>query len=396
VRLDVKADALGSADPVAALSEVTAEASSSPASGPLTVSIDFGDGTIAATANARHVYGAAGTFTITATVTDGQSRKATDTRQITVKAVSGSWFQAEYVRRTERVEVRRLRVDSQSGASLRGVYQVTGSPDRAFNGTLTPPRSLRISLADGATLDGVLPSRLDDQAVPWTLEAHGDAVDGERLEFRRVAGEPATPPPNAELKISFGPADAWSPYAALTPVQIDATVSRGTGLTYFIDFGDGFIATTPQTAHVINERPYFSALPGRVTVVDAFGRSDTESFSYFVFELGIASPGCNVCGDFWTSDSSATPLGLKIEFTSRTGLNYVGRAQLDFNVPLRRTPALATLSAGPHIRITLPEQGIEYEGSITMSRGNNALMTVVQRGGADNGKTWRLERRSSF
>lgn len=395
MRLEVKADALDSPDAVTALSEVIAEATSPPAAGPLTYAIDFGDGTVTSAASARHVYGAPGTFTITATVTDGQSRQASDSRQLTVRTVSGSWFQAEYVRRSGRVEVRRLLVTEQSGATLRGVYRVTGSPDRAFTAALTPPRNVRISIESGASLDGVLPGRLEDESGTWPLDAHGDSVDGQRLEFRRIPGEPATSPPNAEMKVSFGDESAWAPYAALTPVGIDATVSRGSGLAYFIDFGDGFVAAASRAAHVVDVSASVT-LTAKVTVVDAFGRSDSESFMYHVDELGTNDE--IFFRDYWISSSAEGPgPPLFVEFASRSGLNYVGAARFGFPSasPIGRTPALATLSEGPHIRITLPALGIAYEGGITMAPGNNALMTLVQRGGGEDGRTWRL-RRSSY
>jgi hypothetical protein len=98
-KLDAKADELGSRDAVVALSEVIADASASTGATPLTYSLDFGDGFVTTTATARHVYRSAGTFTITATVTDAQGRKASESRQMTVKTLNGRWFEAEFVRR---------------------------------------------------------------------------------------------------------------------------------------------------------------------------------------------------------------------------------------------------------------------------------------------------------
>ena len=71
--IDVKADAAGSRDAVAALSEVIVDASGSTGTG-LTYAIEFGDGATATTATAKHVYAAPSTYTVTATVTDAQQK----------------------------------------------------------------------------------------------------------------------------------------------------------------------------------------------------------------------------------------------------------------------------------------------------------------------------------
>jgi PKD repeat protein len=392
-RLDVKGDALGSRDPVSMLSEVVADASASTGSGPLTFSIDFGDGTVASTATAKHVYAAAGAFTITATVSDAQGHKATAVQPITVKTVAGSWFEAEYVQRATRVEVRRLTVSEQTGTTIRGVYRVTGAADRPFTGTLTSPRHVRITIADGATLDGVLPGRLDDANETWVLQARGDDVDGERLEFRPIVGDPTGPAPDADFVLSTGGSDAWGAYAALTPVRIDASLSRGTDLAYFIEFGDGFVATGAQAAHVVDP-PVAGPAHGRVTVVDRFGRSDTEPADYVVFELGFHP--VRFLDDYWINSGNGPPF-LAVEFLNRSGLSYGGEVAFHRGAPDEvRTAAVATLSDGPHIRIVLPDAGIELEGSIRMLPGFNAVMTLVQRGGPDAGKTWVLNLTSRF
>jgi len=388
VSLQIKVDGSTSSDVIASLSEVVVDASGSTGTAPLTFRVDFGDGTVSTSAVARHVYTAPGTFTIVAAVRDAQGREALSaTASIVVKAVTGSWFQAGYVARTSRVEVRRLSIDSQAGTTVRGTYLVAGDVDRAFTGTLIPPRDIRLT-AGGVSLEGTLPARLTDATVPWTLLAHGDSADGQRLDFRAITSAPDTPPPDASMKVSFGDdPTAWSPIAAVTPVRIDGASSRGAGLTYFIEFGDGFVATTPQATHVVDTRSS-TVLMARVTVVDRFGRCDQESFEYRAFELAIGEN--TAIRDYWVQDYDGF---LMVEFMSRTGRNYVGRAKLP-SVP--STPAFATLSDGPRVRIVLPELGLEYEGSLTMYPAFGAAMTVVQHGGSLDGKTWRLERQSYY
>jgi hypothetical protein len=161
VTLDVKADAAGSRDAIASLSEVLVDASDSAGTG-LTFAIDFGDGATATTASAKHVYASPSTYTITATVTDSQGRKGNATKQIAVRDVTGSWFQAGFVDRTKRVEVRHLTIDAQTGTSVRGSYDVNGGATRAFTGTLSAPRAIRLTADGGVSLEGTLPGRLND------------------------------------------------------------------------------------------------------------------------------------------------------------------------------------------------------------------------------------------
>lgn len=398
--LDVKSDALGSRDPVAQLSEVIADASASTGSGALTFSIDFGDGTVASTSTARHVYPGAGAFTITATVSDAQGRKATATRAITVKTVSGSWFEAEFVQNAKRVEVRRLTVTGQSGTTIRGVYQVTGAPDRSFSGSMTSPRTVSISIDGGATLQGVLPGRLDDDSETWPLQARGDTVDGETLAFRAVVGTPAAPPPDAELRLSFDTddPDAWASFDAVTPVRLDGSASRGADLSYFLEFGDGGVATSPVAARVIDPPQVNSSFPSdsgpaltaRLTVVDRFGRSDVESQTYHAFGLGEALESWIDTDSIYTTHES-----LVFRFLGRHGSSYTGQATAT-GLTVDGSPATATMSGPRSVHLEVTAWGAVFDGTIKMSPGNNAVMTVVESGRRFNGRVWHLRRNSDF
>src|SRR4249920_3901575 len=81
VRFEIKVDDQSARDAVAPLSDVIIDASGSVGTGSLTFSLDYGDGFVATSSSAHHSYSAAGTYTVTATVTDGQARKASDSRQ---------------------------------------------------------------------------------------------------------------------------------------------------------------------------------------------------------------------------------------------------------------------------------------------------------------------------
>jgi len=383
VHLQMKVDDGTPRDAVASMSDVLVDASTSTGSGALTFSIDFGDGTVAASATAHHAYATAGTFTIAATVTDAQGRKATDSSQVTVKAATGRWFQAEYVKRSGRVEIRQLDIGAQEGLTVRGVYRTTGNADRTFTGTLTPPRKIEIAISGGAGLLGLLPDRLDDQVAPWTLIAQGDTVDGERLDFHAIVGEPADGPPVADLKMRFGNGSKW-PILAATPIYLDGSGSRGTNLISFLEFGDGTVATSSQAARTADVSGYTYFLTARVTVVDRFGRSAFKSSDYFLYDMGVREL------DSWYDGGSYATAKLDVYFKSRSGASYTGSVTQRSGPSALSADMTATVSGdGNDIVIRVPAWGVEYRGTVEISDSAWQLV-LVQHGGADDGKTFRL------
>jgi len=266
---------------------------------------------------------------------------------------------------------------------------VTGDVDRAFTGTLTAPRTVRLT-AGSVSLEGVLPGRLNDEAEPWTLIAHGDSADGRRLDFRAITGAPDGAPPDADLRLFMDGGGLFNAaIPSLTPVRFDATLSRGTGLSYFIEFGDGTANAGPQFTRTVDV-----SATARITVVDRFGRSDTESVEYYTFPLGDSA------GDrYWMgSDGGQGSLGLT--FTTRNGVNYSGRSWSSCSpdrpeCPLFSAPFTATLSGVRTIRINVPTRGVTYEGTFVLSNGN-VRMSLVQSGGAQNGRTWTLIFRDTY
>ena len=385
-KLQIKVDEGMSRDAIASMSDVTVDATSSTGTGALTFSIDFGDGTVATSTTAHHTYATAGTFTIAATVTDAQGRKTTDSSAIIVKAVTGRWFQAEYVARARRIEVRQMSIDAQDGLQIRGVYRSTGSADRPFTATLTPPRQIQIAIAGGAGLSGLLPDHLNDATTPWTLLAQGDSVDGERLDFRIVIGDTAGEPPVADMTLRFGSDGAYAPIAGITPVDVDGTASRGTNLLYFIEFGDGAIATTSQASRVVDVKT--GPLTARLTVVDQFGRSDSRSRQYYLVTLTTGS-----MDDWFTG---LLPDGARLYFTfgERSGTKY--SASFTRPRPYPQSDYLgrgtAVLSGDGDVRVTIPASGIEFVGKLAVqtSASGQTRLILIQHGGPDDGRTWHL------
>jgi PKD domain len=324
-----------------------------------------------------------GTYTVTATVTDGQSRTSSDSRQVTVRLLTGSWFEAEYVQNSKRVEIRRLTVTAQDGLTIRGRYQVTSAADRAFTGTLTAPRNARIVMDDGATLEGVIPERLGDAGANWMLQARGDTVDGERLEFRPVTGDANSPPPDAVMKVQFGEDDGVEPIMGLTPVEIDGTASRGTGLSYFIEFGDGNASSSAKAAHVVSVPGLFVA---RLSVVDSMGHSDSESMPYYPYQLSSL-------GDSWTSSDSFSSADLWVRFDTDTGAICAGVVKIEGRI----YAATAKLSGERSIQIAVATAGVEFRGEVRLGSGTfPGSMRLVQTVGRDDGRTWALHRHEEY
>ncbi len=387
--ITVKVDAAGSRDAIASLSPVIVDASTSTGTG-LTYAIDFGDGTTATTAAAQHTYATPATFTITATVTDSQGRKATTTAALVVQDATGNWFQAGFAERSKRIEVRRITIDAQTGTSVRGVYRVTGEVDKFFTGTLTAPRSIRlVTDGGGVWLEGTLPGKLHDAAELWTVLDHGDGADGKTLGFHAIVGMPDTSPPAASFKVS-AEGGLERPFPALTPVHFDGSASRGSGLSSFIEFGDGTSTIGPQATRVVDANG-----SARFTVVDAFGRSDAAEVPYFVLDLTYQGDGSGL-EQYWQEISAGVTFW--IIFYTRSGVNYVGGMSQGCTLPSPSCPSFkstvtASMSGARDIRVTAPGLGVTFQGTVDH---DGTIFTLVQSGGSQDGRTWRMRRSTIF
>jgi len=68
----------------------------------------------------------------------------------------------------------------------------------------------------------------------------------------------------------------------ISPILFDASPSRGDGLTYFIEFGDREVAQSVTAVHPVEKVGEYSA---RLTVVDRFGRANSETADFEVRSL---------------------------------------------------------------------------------------------------------------
>ena len=378
VQVEVKVDGSLTREAVAAASDVSVEASATGTSGTITYSIDFGDGTTSSGGSARHTYSAAGSFTIRVDARDGSGRSGTASQQLVVATLSGTLTHAGFNARTGKMEVRSFVVSGQEGSTVRGLYRTSGAPDRSFVGTLSAPRTLRITLEGTAeAAEGTFPDRVSEDRGLWPLVMRGDSVDGIRLDFRRAAGSPPGPAPDAVAILEFGGVGVM-PFVDVTSVTFDATTSRGTELTYFFEFGDGESAVGSRVTH----RPRRTGdLKAFLTVVDRFGRSDSETVDYWSVGLGM-----------WTGDAWRGRLGdrtMSLHFNGRNGGNYSGGALYGpSGVGGAYVPLSATLGSDNAVYISIPAYGIELRGTVVTGELFNHRMTVVQSGGPDDGATW--------
>ena len=266
-------DSAGSQEAIAGLSNVTVDASASTGAG-LRVEVAFGDGETATTAVARHVYRAPGSFTITVTVTDDAGRKTTTTRQLVVASALGRWVHSGFIDRRGEVEVRTLLLMAQDGLTVRGALTRDGNRTIPVTGTLNADRAIRLVLEDGSeVLEGPIPS-VFSTLTTWPLTSRGGSIDGQPLAFTRVAGEVTGAAPDAVLGMRFFSFGAPFAVKQISPVLFDGSSSRGEGLTYYLEFGDGQSVTTASATHPMQKEGTYVA---RLTVVDRFGRSDVES-----------------------------------------------------------------------------------------------------------------------
>ena len=307
-------DSAGSQDALTGVSEVTVDAGASTGAG-LKYLVNFGDGATASEPIARHVYDKAGTYRITVTLTDATGRTDTASRDLAVASPLGAWIYSAYIARTRAVEVRTLTLTAQEGSTVRGVLSRHGETDAPITGRLTTDRRISLTIDRwGETLEGAVPSVLTPNVAAWTLVARGGPMAGETLVFTARPGDPTGPGPDATLHMRFFSFSAPFGIKQISPIRFDASPSRGDGLTYFVEFGDGQVSQTATAVHPIDKVGEYTP---RVTVVDRFGRADSESGSFEVRSLVTA--GYYV---YWENYGSANLVILTQDGTAITGSLY--------------------------------------------------------------------------
>jgi hypothetical protein len=127
-----------------------------------------------------------------------------DFGEVGVASPLGTWGHSGYFARLNRVEVRALAITAQKGNDVRGVLTKDGVSKTPFAGSIGADRRMRLVLEGSAeSLEGLLPSMLSAGRAAWASSLRGGSLDGERLPFRRVIGEPSGTPPDSNLRMRF-------------------------------------------------------------------------------------------------------------------------------------------------------------------------------------------------
>lgn len=194
--LDIRIDE-GANFAVASLSQVVADASGSEGSGP-TYRIDFGDGYVAHTPTATHVYQDQTLrdrstsfpgygyvpFTITLTITDRHGHQAQKLETVKAWSPEGIWGGSIRFPSKREAEIRFLRVQ-QRGLQLSGTFSYNdGTPHTVtYEGMLVSPRGMRLKLDSGGVLEGTSPDGFGLNNYSLTVTERGDDADGARVIF---------------------------------------------------------------------------------------------------------------------------------------------------------------------------------------------------------------------
>jgi PKD repeat protein len=146
--------------------------------------INFGDGTVVNTATASHTYNSAGTYTVTAKVTDNNNLSSTVTATVTVAAAL-------------QPPTAKLSVTPTSGAAPLAVSASTaGSSDPNTGGSIT---STTINFGDGTVVNAATASHTYNSAGTYTVTA--TVTDNNNLSSTAtatvVAGTSSPPPPSS-------------------------------------------------------------------------------------------------------------------------------------------------------------------------------------------------------
>jgi PKD repeat protein len=244
-------------------------ASSDPDGTVASSSINFGDGTVMSGPSATHTYAAAGTYTVTATVTDDKGGSSTTSASATLSAPN--------VTVTAPV----------SGSTM-------DSPVH-FVASSTAPTGRTIStwavLVDGASAYSGAAATLDANVTvaPGSHSISIQATDSAGSVYTKALSLTVNnKPPTASLALSTASTTTGSAVNA----SVTASDPDGSIASYSVAFGDGFVATTPTASHAYTAAGTYTVT---ATATDNNGAKATSSSTVTVTATGIfvSSPAAN-------------------------------------------------------------------------------------------------------
>lgn len=199
-RLDVRTDSSGSRAGLLGFTPIRFDATRSEGDG-LSYFINFGDGQVAAESVAVHACQRYGALTGQLSVVDRFGRVSTSTTRFGCLTlvepdgrapVRGAWENSIINHSAGRLEWRRLRFESQNGASVAGFYTHPEGWETRFTGSLSNENNIRLVLDDG-TIQFTGAVMFTGSAYPDSSQfpdprmvvlMKGGSADGQTLEFR--------------------------------------------------------------------------------------------------------------------------------------------------------------------------------------------------------------------
>ncbi|RFA14645.1 cell surface protein [Subtercola boreus] len=219
---------------------------------------DFGDGQTATGATTSHTYAAAGTYTVSLTVTDNKGATGVFTNAVTVTA--------------PRVNVAPTASFTSSVTNLALTVDGTGSADS--DGTLT---SYAWAFGDGSTATGSNPpvhtyAAAGTYTVKLTVTDNDAATGVSQTTVTAVAAPPPNVPPTASFAAT--PTNLSVAFDASGSADSDGTIA-----SYAWTFGDGQTATGQTPTHVYASAGTYSV---KLTVTDNKGATGVTTGSVMV------------------------------------------------------------------------------------------------------------------
>jgi PKD repeat protein len=388
-------DGTGAREAIAGVSEVTIDASASTGSA-LRYRVEFGDGAASTDRTARHIYSAAGNYKVTVSVTDDAGRSATASSEVTVASLLGRFVHAGYSTRANRVGVWLLTITSQDGATVRGALTEDNADRGTVTGSIGADRRVRLVLdRSGESLEGAVPSAFNADGSTLGLTMRGGSANGETLSFKRAVGEPTGPPPDAVLKMRFFSFGAPFAVKQISPVLFDGSTSRGDGLSYFIEFGDGQLATDATGVHPVEKAGLYTA---RLTTVDRFGRSNQETAQYAARSLVTEGYYNWWEGSDWNGSQSVCRCGARLLFDTQEGTIVSGRVfPLSPDMPDRPILFTGTANGNGDVRLVSTDASVTLTGTMTLTAmypGHR--MNLTWTGSVFNGVTMSFSHREGY
>lgn len=165
------------------------------------------------------------------------------------------------------------------------------------------------------------------------------------------------------------------------PITFNASGSRGSGLTYKIDFGDGEMSREAVTAHLpVLVKPWGGSFTATLTVTDRLGRSDVTTATYTVTTINSPAAG------FWTQ-GPVVPTIRRI-YLSHSGTELSGWYDGPEGKSLRVS---GTIVGERDVQLRVGGGVVELTGSVewgTSSLGGTISLRLTLRGGPSDGQTF--------